>query len=105
LALERFQGARKLTLKGMQANEWENTLDQAQRVGCNLYQIGQAFVASCGIVQHANGQVAKVGVLGEHGQKRLDDPWPQSLADDDPVHVAGVEIACRGLEAQRTDEA
>ena len=56
------------------------------------------------MVQHANGQIAKASVLGELGQKRFDRAWSKSIADDHPVDVAGVEIACGGVDAQRTDE-
>ena len=88
----------------MQAHERKNALDEARRIAFGAHQIGQAFVVRRSIVQHANGQIAKASVLGKQGQKRFNRARSKSIADDHPVDVAGVEIACGGVDAQRTDE-
>jgi hypothetical protein len=103
LALERFQRARQVTREGLQAHERQDTLDETHCI--DAYQIGQAFVVRRHIVQHANRQIAKARVLGEHDQERLGNAWTQAVADDDALHVACVEIAGGGVDAQRTDQA
>src|SRR5262249_3779562 len=54
LALERFQGARQLSFEGMQARERKDALDKPHGIAFDVYQIGEAFVVRCSVVQHAN---------------------------------------------------
>src|SRR6516164_3892733 len=104
LAFQRFQSACELALERLQAHEWEDSLDEMHRIGFDAHQVGQTFVVNRGIVQHADRQIAKAYVLGEHGQQRLDDACTQALTDDDAVYVTRVEIAGGGLDAQRPNE-
>src|SRR5262249_11181833 len=75
LALERSQNAGELALERLQAHDWKDTLHETHGIGFVPHQVGQPFVVHRAVVQHADRQVAKARVLGEHGQERLDDAW------------------------------
>ena len=103
--LERFQRALEARLERLQPHERQHAVDQAHRIAFDAHQVGQPFVVDTRIVEHADRQVAKARVLGQHRQQRLDHAVAQPLADHHAVDVAGVEIARSGFDAKRPDQA
>ena len=107
--VERFEHALEPLAEGMQAHVGQKALDQAAVAFGDAFEIGQQRVELLDDVglaaEHGDRQVAKAGVLGEHGQQRLDHARAETVADHHAVDVAGVERARRALDAECADQA
>ena len=78
VGLQRFQQPLEVTFERLQAHERDEALDQALRIALHLDQIGQPVVAHRRAAEHADRQVAKARILGQHRQQRLDHPRAES---------------------------
>src|SRR5947209_2968111 len=50
-----------------------------------------------------NRQMAKPRVLGQYGEKRVDDTGAETFAEHDAIEVAGIEMLGGGFDAERPD--
>ena len=109
LGVERFEHATQPLAERMQPHERQKALDQALRSLGNALEVGQVraepFDRAGMAAEHGDRQVAKAHVFGEHGQQRLDDARPETVADHHAVDVARIERARRALDAERADHA
>ena len=93
-----------MAFEGLQPHQRQQLLDQKRRIALDPHQVGQPFVVDAGVAEHADRQVAKAHVLGQHREQRFDHARPEAVADDDAVDVAGIEIAGGGLDAEGADQ-
>ena len=61
--------------------------------------------AGAGLAEHADRQIAKATVLGDHGQEGFDIAGMEAVADQEAVGVARLQITRRRLDAQHADHA
>src|SRR3954467_4736714 len=93
-----------MAFEGLQPYQRQQLLDQKRRIAFDPYQVRQPFVVDAGVAEHADRQVAKARVLGQHGDQGFYHARPKAVADDDAVDVAGIEIAGGGLHAEGADQ-
>ena len=87
--LERFQHPLEPRFERLQAHERQQPSISRTGSPATRTRLGKPLLIESSVVEHADRQIAEAGVLGEHGEERLDDAQAQPVADDDAVDIAG----------------